>query len=121
MLLIIIVVAFILTIVLIECSSLFNSVIVKKEDIDNIYLEDSDTDDKIELLQTYTGKTFKAYEYNESVQLNLNSKSFVFFGDFDIFLNNTFKLKKCIVYQLAKDTIINIINYTGDIITIYTD
>lgn len=120
MLLIIIIVAFILTIVLIECSTLFSCVIEKKEQIKNIYLDtDTDTDDKLEFLKKYTGKSFNILEYTETVKLKLDSTSIVFFEDYDIFLNNTYKLSKMIVYPIDKDSVIDIINYNGDIITIY--
>lgn len=120
MLLVIIIVAFILTIVLIECSTLFNCVIEKKEKVENIYLDNSpNTDDKLEFLEEYTGKRFTTLEYNQTVKLKLDNKSIVFFEDYDIFLNNTYKLSKMIVYPIDKDSIIDIINYTGDIITIY--
>lgn len=120
MLLVIIIVAFILTIVLIEYSSLLSCVIEKKEKIENIYLDGtSDTDDKIELLEKYTGKTFIALDYTETVKLKLDNSQLVFFEDFDIFIDSTYKLNKSIVYPLDKDSTIDIINYTGDIITIY--
>lgn len=120
MLLVIIIVAFILTIVLIECSALFNCVIQKKEKIENIYLDNSsDTDDRVEFLEKYTGKRFATLEYNETVKLQLDNTSIVFFEDYDIFINNTYKLSKMIVYPIDKDSVIDIINYTGDIITIY--
>ena len=120
MLLVIIIVAFILTIVLIECSSLLSCVIEKKEKIENIYLDGtSDTDDKIEFLEKYTGKTFIALDYTETVKLKLDNSQLVFFEDFDIFIDSTYKLNKSIVYPLDKDSTIDIINYTGDIITIY--
>lgn len=120
MLLVIIIVAFILTIVLIECSSLFNCVIEKKEKVKNIYLDNSsDTDDKVEFLEKYTDKRFTTLEYNETVKLKLDNTSIVFFEDYDIFINNTYKLSKMIVYPIDKDSVIDIINYTGDIITIY--
>lgn len=120
MLLVIIIVAFILTIILIECSTLFNCVIQKKEKVENIYLDNSsDMDDRIQLLQKYTGKRFTTLEYNETVKLQLDNTSIVFFEDYDIFIDNTFKLSKMIVYPIDKDSIIDIINYTGDIITIY--
>lgn len=120
MLLVIIIVAFILTIVLIECSALFNCVIQKKEKIENIYLDNSsDTDDRVEFLEKYTGKRFAILEYNETVKLQLDNTSIVFFEDYDIFINNTYKLSKMIVYPIDKDSVIDIINYTGDIITIY--
>lgn len=120
MLLVIIIVAFILTIVLIECSSLFNCVIEKKEKVKNIYLDNSsDTDDKVEFIEKYTDKRFTTLEYNETVKLKLDNTSIVFFEDYDIFINNTYKLSKMIVYPIDKDSVIDIINYTGDIITIY--
>ena len=120
MLLVIIIVAFILTIVLIECSALFNCVIQKKEKVENIYLDSiSDTDDRVEFLEKYTGKRFTALEYNETVNLHLDNTSLVFFEDYDIFINNTYKLNKMIVYPIDKESVIDIINYTGDIITIY--
>lgn len=120
MLLVIIIVAFILTIVLIEYSSLLSCVIEKKEKIENIYLDGtSDTDDKIEFLEKYTGKTFIALDYTETVKLKLDNSQLVFFEDFDIFIDSTYKLNKSIVYPLDKDSTIDIINYTGDIITIY--
>lgn len=120
MLLVIIIVAFILTIVLIECSVLFNCVIQKKEKVENIYLDNSsDTDDRVEFLEKYTGKRFTTLEYNETVKLQLDNTSIVFFEDYDIFINNTYKLSKMIVYPIDKDSVIDIINYTGDIITIY--
>lgn len=120
MLLVIIIVAFILTIVLIECSSLFSCVIEKKEQVENIYLDtDTDTDDRLEFLEKYTGKSFNILEYSETVKLKLDNTSIVFFEDYDIFLNNTYKLSKMIVYPIDKDSVIDIINYNGDIITIY--
>jgi hypothetical protein len=120
MLLIIIVVAFILTIVLIECSALFSCVIEKKEKVENIYLDKrSVTDDKLEFLEEYTGKKFSVLEYNETVKLKLDNTSVVFFEDYDIFINNNYKLNKFIVYPIDKDSFIDIINYYGDIITIY--
>ena len=119
MLLVIIIVAFILTILIIECSSLFNCTISKKETIENIYLEDSDCDDKINFLEQYTGKIFTALEYNETVKLNLENKQIVFFEDYDIFLNNSLKLSKFVVYPLDKDSTIHIINYNEDNIIIY--
>ena len=120
MLLVIIIVAFILTIVLIEYSSLLSCVIEKKEKIENIYLDGtSDTDDKIEFLEKYTGKTFIALDYTETVKLKLDNSQLVFFEDFDIFIDSTYKLNKSVVYPLDKDSTIDIINYTGDIITIY--
>lgn len=120
MLLVIIIVAFILTIILIECSTLFNCVIQKKEKVENIYLDNSsDMEDRIQLLQKYTGKRFTTLEYNETVKLQLDNTSIVFFEDYDIFIDHTFKLSKMIVYPINKDSIIDIINYTGDIITIY--
>ena len=120
MLLVIIIVAFILTILLIEWSALFNCVIQKKEKVENIYLDNSsDTDDKVELLEKYTGKRFTTLEYNETVKLQLDNTYIVFFEDYDIFINNTYKLNKFIVYPIDKNSIIDIINYTGDIITIY--
>lgn len=120
MLLVIIIVAFILTIILIECSALFNCVIEKKEKVENIYLDNSsDTDDRVEFLEKYTGKKFNTLEYNETVKLHLDNTSIVFFEDYDIFINNTYKLSKMIVYPIDKESVIDIINYTGDIITIY--
>lgn len=120
MLLVIIIVAFILTIILIECSALFNCVIEKKEKVENIYLDNSsDTDDRVEFLEKYTGKKFNTLEYNETVKLHLDNTSIVFFEDYDIFINNTYKLSKMIIYPIDKDSVIDIINYTGDIITIY--
>ena len=121
MLLIIIIAAFILTIVLIECSSLFNCVIEKKEKVENIYLDDDslEPEDKVELLEKYTSKHFTTLEYNETIRLKLDNTSIVFFEDYDIFINNTYKLNKMTVYPINKDSIIDIINYTGDIITIY--
>lgn len=120
MLLVIIIVAFILTIILIECSALFNCVIQKKEKVENIYLDNSsDTDDKVEFLEKYTGKRFTTLEYNETVKLQLDNTSIVFFEDYDIFINNTYKLSKMIVYPIDKDSVIDIINYNEDIITIY--
>ena len=119
MLLIIIIVAFILTILIIECSSLFNCTISKKETVENIYLENSECDDKIDFLEKYTGKLFTTLEYNETVKLNLDNTQIVFFEDFDIFLNNTFKMSKLIVYPLDRESTIDIINYNGDNITIY--
>ena len=119
MLLIIIIVAFILTIVIIECTSLFGCVVEKKESVENIYLQEEDVDDKIDFLEKQTGNKFIAYEYNETVKLRLDNTSIVFFDDVDIFINNTYKLSKSIVYPLNKDSTIDIINYTGDIITIY--
>ena len=118
MLLVIIIVAFIITIVLIECSALFSCVIEKKEQVENIYL-DTDTDDRLEFLEKYTGKSFNILEYNETVKLKLDNTSIVFFEDYDIFINNTYKLSKMIVYPIGKDSVIDIINYNGDIITIY--
>ena len=124
MLLIVIIVAFILTIALIECSSLFNCLIENKqkiEKIENIYLNDdsSDQENKIELLKKYTGKHFTTLNYNETIRLKLNNTSIGFFEDYDIFIDNTYKLNKMTVYPINKDSIIDIINYTGDIITIY--
>lgn len=120
MLLVIIIVAFILTIVLIECSALFNCVIQKKEKVENIYLDNSsDTDDRVEFLEKYTGKRFTTLEYNETVKLQLDNTSIVFFEDYDIFINNTYKLSKMIVYPIDNESVIDIINYNGDIITIY--
>ena len=122
MLLVIIIVAFILTIVLIECSALFSCVIEKKEQVENIYLDtdtDTDTDDRLEFLEKYTGKSFNILEYSETVKLKLDNTSIVFFEDYDIFLNNTYKLSKMIVYPIDKDSVIDIINYNGNIITIY--
>jgi hypothetical protein len=120
MLLVIIIVAFILTIVLIECSVLFSCVIEKKERVENIYLDaDPDTDDRLEFLEKYTGKRFNTLEYSETVKLKLDNTSIVFFEDYDIFINNTYKLSKMIVYPIDKDSVIDIINYNGDIITIY--
>ena len=52
MLLIIIIVAFILTIVVIECSPLFNCIIKKKEQVENIYLDiNSDIENKLKFLE----------------------------------------------------------------------
>lgn len=121
MLLIIIIIAFILTILLIECS-VFCYVIEKKEKVENIYLDtSSDINNNLEFLENVTDKTFTMLEYSETVKLNLDNTSIVFFDDYDIFLNNTYKLNKFIIYPIDKDSVIDIINYDGNIITIYVN
>lgn len=120
MLLIIIVVAFILTIVLIECSALFSCVIEKKEKLENIYLDTSSAiDDKLKFLEECTGKKFSTLDYSETIKLKLDNTCIVFFEDYDIFINTTYKLNKFTIYPIDKDSIIDIINYDGNIITIY--
>lgn len=125
MLLIIIIVAFILTIVIIECSTFFRcATSIKKEKIDNIYLEDDNNDndnddDKVNFLQKCTGKDFKPMEFSETTTLNLDNNSIVFFKDYDIFIDDKYKLNKMVVYPIDKHSDIKIINYDGDIITIY--
>lgn len=119
MLLIIVIVVFILTIVIIEIGSLFNCTVDKKEHIDNIYLENDISLDRISLLEKCTGKIFKSLEYNETVNLILDHDQLVFFDDYDIFLNNNIKLSKLTVYPIYKNSTIDIINYNGNNITIY--
>jgi len=120
MLLIIIIVAFILIIAIIECTTFFRcATCIKKEKIDNIYLEDDDEDDKVDFLQKCTGREFKPMEFSETTKLNLDNNSIVFFKDYDIFIDDKYKLNKMVVYPIDKHSDIKIINYDGDIITIY--
>ena len=121
LLVILIIVAFIVTIVTIEYNATISCVIEQKESVGNIYLDDKDieTEDKLELLERSTGKIFTTLEYNETVQIKLDNTSIVFFEDYDIFKNTTYKLKKCVVYPINKETILDIINYNGENILIY--
>lgn len=121
MLLLVIIVAFILTIIIIESASIFSSFDVNKEKMENIILEYSGEEDKIEFLKEITGKVFFKNEYEKSERINLKCRSIVFFEDYDIFLDSRYKLEKLIIYPIMEDSVVDIINYAKDIITIYTN
>ena len=120
MLLIIVIVAFILTIVLIECSHLFfNTENDIKETVKDIIIENIENDDILETLKQTTGKVFNKKIIKED-SIKLKVTKLVFFEDYDIFLNGNEKLKKNLIYNFNGLINLDIIKYNDEDINIYT-
>ena len=120
MLLIIIIVAFILTIVLIECSHLFLNIEQEsKETVKDIVIENVNNEDILKLLKQTTGENFSE-KIIENDKIEINVRKLVFFKDYDIFLNCNKKLKKNLIYNFNELINLDIIKYDDEDIIIYT-
>ena len=120
MLLVIVIVAFIITIGLIECSHLFfyteDDI---KENIKDIVIENIDNKDILETLKQATGKVFNKKIIKDD-STNFKVSKLVFFEDYDIFLNGNEKLKKNLIYNFNGPISLDIIRYNNEDINIYT-
>ena len=125
MILLIVIITFILTLVIIELIPFLMSLDYTNhpnESLENISfnLEHYNKERTyIENLKDMTGLVFTENNYSETTELILDTNYFIFFEDYDIFLNNNIKLKPNVIYQTRAEDKLYIITYDKIDIHIY--
>lgn len=134
MILLIVIITFILTLVIIELIPflmILNYTNCPTESLENIpfnlenisfNLENYNKErNYIENLKDMTGLVFTKNNYYETTEVILDANYFIFFEDYDIFLNNNIKLKPNVIYQTCATDKLYIINYDNSDIHIYVN
>lgn len=127
MILLIVIITFILTLVIIELIPLLISLDYTNcptESLENISFNLQNYNKErtfIENLKDMTGLVFTKNNYSETTELVLEVNYYIFFEDYDIFLNNNTKLKPNVIYQTRAEDKLYILNYDNNDIHIYVN
>lgn len=127
MLILIVIITFILTLIIIEMIPLFlssNYTNFPTESLENISFDlESYNKDRsyVENLKDMTGLDFFKKTFFETTEIILDATYYIFFENYDIFLNNNTKLEPNIIYKNKEEDTLYIINYDDSEINIYTD